>query len=474
MIDETEIRTIVERVLNRVKQESSGVGSLPTGSATTETVGFGDGIFEDLESAVNAARNSYERLREEGKEKRKIYVEAIRVAFRNEAERLAEFAVQETQMGNFQDKIAKNLLCANKSPGVEDLKPTLFTGDNGVTYDDWVPYGVIGSLTPCTNPTSTIVNHAIIMIAGGNSVVFCPHPASIECTLESIRVCNQAVRNSGGPGNLLTAVAKPTLRVAKELMMHPGIDLLVVTGGAAVVRAGMESGKKAICAGPGNPPVVVDETADLDKAARNIVDGAAFDNNMPCICDKELYPVAQIADDLIARMKQYGAYEISGSQVEQLEKVILTEDGHPNRDYTGKDASVILKAIGVTPPSGTKLIIAETSQNHLFVQEELLMPVLPIVRVSDFEEAVQRAIEAEHGFGHTAIIHSNDVDRITRFARAIRVSLFVSNGMCGNVLGADGEGYAAMTIAGTTGEGVTSPRSFCKPRRLTFKNHLSV
>lgn len=472
MIDEREIQSIVERVLNRVKQSSSG--SAPLATAPQSVQGFGSGIFEDLGSAVSAARTAQQTLASQGKEKRRACIEALRETYRKEARSLAELAVQDTKMGNVPDKIAKNLLCADKSPGVEDLKAGIFTGENGVTYDEWIPYGVIGSLTPCTNPTSTIVNHAITIVAGGNSVVFCPHPAAVESTLEAIRVGNKAIVATGGPDNLLVAVAKPTLRVAKELMTHPQVDLLVVTGGAAVVKAGLQSGKRAICAGPGNPPVVVDETADLAKAARYIVDGSSFDNNMPCICDKELYAVREIADQLLENMKQCGTVVTSASQTKQLEKVVLTEDGHLNRDFIGKDASVILDAIGVKAPAGTKLIVCEVEQSHLFVQEELMMPLLPMVRVANFEEGMQKAKEAEHGFRHTAIIHSNEMRRVDRFIKELSVTMLVVNGMCGNVLGSQGEGYCGMTIAGTTGEGITTPKTFCRPRRVTFKDQLNV
>jgi len=264
MVDEREIKSIVERVLTRVRQEVSP-GDSPAAYPVSAPSGLGDGIFGDLDSAVKAARLAFEQLGQQGKAERRAYVKAMRDEFTRESRRLAELAVSDTNMGSVDDKTTKNLLCAEKSPGVEDLQARVYTGENGVTYDDWVPYGVIGSLTPCTNPTSTIVNHGIIMISGGNSVVFCPHPAAVECTLEAIRVSNRAIRAAGGPDNLLTAVQEPTLRVAKTLMTHEGIDLLVVTGGGAVVKAGMNSGKKAICAGPGNPPTVVDETAEPEE-----------------------------------------------------------------------------------------------------------------------------------------------------------------------------------------------------------------
>jgi propionaldehyde dehydrogenase len=407
-------------------------------------------------------------------EARKRIVAALRQTSLSESRRLAELAVSDTRMGRADHKEIKNRLAAEKTPGTEELETICMTGDLGMTYVVYVPFGVIGSITPCTNPTSTIINHAIAMIAAGDSVVFGPHPGAVQCTLESIRVLNRAIVGVGGPRNLLTSIAEPSLRTAKILMTHPKIDLLVATGGASVVKAAMASGKRAIAAGPGNPPVIVDETADLPKAARDIIAGASFDNNMPCICEKECFVVQSVADRLILEMQNAGAYLINRLHVDALAKIIITEDGHPHRDYVGKGPQVLLNAIGLSAPQKTDLIICEVSEDHVFVQEELLMPVLAIVRVADYNAAVEASIRAEHGFRHTAIIHSKSIDRITDFARRMRVNLFVANGPCGSALGEGGEGYTAFTIAGPTGEGACTPKTFSTQRRIALAGSLRV
>ncbi len=436
--------------------------------------GGNDGIFGDIEDAINASVAAQVQLTAMGMDMRKTIVAAIRQTALAESRRLAELAVADTGMGRADHKQAKNDLATNRTPGPEDLEPECFTGDHGMTFVDYAPFGVIGSLTPCTNPTSTIINHGIAMISAGNSVVFGPHPAAIQSTLEAIRVLNRAIVRAGGPPNLLTSIAEPTLRTAKILMTHPKVNLLVATGGTSVVKAAMTSGKRAIAAGPGNPPVIVDETADLPKAARDIVAGASFDNNMPCICEKECFVVQSVADRLILEMQHAGAYLINRQHVDSLTKILITEDGHPNRDYVGKSPQVLLNAIGLSVPANIDLVICETVEEHPFVQEELLMPILAIVRVSDYNAAVEAAIRAEHSFRHTAIIHTARIDRITDFAKRIRVNLFVANGPCGAALGTDAEGYSAMTIAGPTGEGACRPRTFSTRRRVALPGSLRV
>ncbi len=488
-MDEAKIAEIVRRVLSEFQNPSDTAAAVSVcapytparvpppaaaGVVTRAPLGGDDGIFGDIEDAINAAVSAQAQLVAMGMDMRKRIVAAIRQAALGESRRLAELAAADTRMGRADHKEIKNRLAAEKTPGTEELETICITGDRGMTFIEYAPFGVIASITPCTNPTSTIINHGIAMIAAGNSVVFSPHPAAVQSTLEAIRVLNRAIRGEGGPANLLTSIAEPSLRTAKILMTHPRIDLLVATGGASVAKAAMASGKRAIVAGPGNPPVVVDETADIRKAARDIVAGASFDNNMPCISEKECFVVEAVADQLILEMQHAGAYLINSRHVEALTKIIVTEDGHPHRDYVGQNPEVLLNAIGLDAPLNTELIICEVSEDHVFVQEEMLMPILAIVRVPDYEAAVQAAIRAEHGFGHTAMIHSKNIDRITDFARRIRVNLLVANGPCGAVLGSGGEGFTAYTVAGPTGEGACTPKTFSTQRRVALVGSLHV
>jgi acyl-CoA reductase-like NAD-dependent aldehyde dehydrogenase len=247
----------------------------------------------------------------------------------------------------------------------------------------------------------------------------------------------------------------------------------VVTGGPAVVKAAMNSGKRTIAAGPGNPPAVVDETADLARAAQDIVDGASLDNNIVCIVEKEVFAVASIADALKQQMTRVGAYEVPSSAIHRLEKLIV-HDGHPAREWVGKDAAKIAQAAGLPAPTGTRLLFAEVDCTHPFVQAELLMPVIGFSRLNTIEECIAAAVQAEHGFGHTATMHSTHIDHLSSMARIINTSIFVKNGPSFAGLGLRGEGYTSFTIASPTGEGLTTAVSFTRERRCTLKDAFRI
>ncbi|MDQ7993747.1 MAG: aldehyde dehydrogenase family protein [Propionicimonas sp.] len=436
----------------------------------------GDGIFADMDSAVVAADAAWRRYLDCSMKDRARFVRVIReVALAPEhLEYMARAAVEETGMGNVADKIAKNRAAAELTPGTEDLVTEAWSGDDGLTTIEISPYGVIGAITPTTNPTETIINNAIGMLAAGNAVVFSPHPRATRVSHWLIRTLNAALVAAGAPANLIVTVAEPSLENTNAMMAHKLVRLLVATGGPGLVKSVLSSGKKAIGAGAGNPPALVDATANIEKAARDIVDGASFDNNLPCTAEKEVLAVSSIADLLKFEMVKNGAYELRDpAQIERLADLVV--DGrHAVTSWVGKDASVILQAIGVEAPAGTRLIIAEVPFDHPFVRVELMMPVLPIVRVKDLEEGMDLAVIAEHGNRHTAIMHSSDVNALTRMAKRIQTTIFVKNGPSYAGIGIGGEGYCTFTIAGPTGEGLTSARSFARRRRCVLVGGLNV
>lgn len=431
------------------------------------------GIFDDLDQATEAATEAYESWGDVPMETRFRVVEAMRDVTRANAEALAHMAVEETGLGNVPDKIKKNLLCADKTPGPEILRPQAFTGDHGLTLLERAPFGVIGSITPTTNPTETVINNAIGMVSAGNAVVFNVHPSAKRVSAHHIHLLNDAIVRAGGPPNLLCALAEPTIDSAQALMKHKNVRLLCVTGGPAVVRAAMGSGKRAIAAGPGNPPAVVDETANLRKAGEDIVNGASLDNNIVCIVEKEVFAVASIADELKRAMERAGAYEVTGAAVHRLEQLVV-HDGHPVKEWVGKDALKIAQAAGIHAPAGTRLLFAEVDATHAFVQAELLMPVLGFVRLRTVEDCIAAAVQAEHGFGHTATMHSTNVDHLHAMARIINTSIFIKNGPSYAGLGLGGEGYTSFTIASPTGEGLTTALSFTRERRCTLKDAFRI
>ncbi len=489
---EQEVAQIVERVVARVGQElgqriappahstSSSPSAKPwlkqekTASTSFHSHSSDHGVFSDVSSAINAAEKAFHELNAATLETRAKMISAMRKAAAAANQELAEFAVKETGLGRVEDKLKKNANAIWQTPGLEDIKQIAVTGDHGLTLTEWAPYGVIGSITPTTNPTETIICNAIGMIAAGNTVVFNTHPGAKKVSARTVSLLNDAMASAGGPRNTLCCVGEPTIESAGELMKHPKIALLVVTGGPGVVKAAMNSGKKAICAGPGNPPAVVDKTANLKQAAHDIYFGASLDNNIVCIVEKEIIAEASIADELKKQLQAQGAHLLNDAEIAKLEKIVV--DGHTvNKDFVGKDAAVIAKAAGVRIDPACRLLFGEVSTAaHPFMQAELLMPLIPFLRVPTFEEAVATAVAVEHGFRHTAVIHSAHIDHMHVMARAMNCSIFVKNGPSYAGLGIGGEGFTSYTIASPTGEGLTSARNFVRARRCTLTDRFRI
>lgn len=474
-ISESRIRSIVERVVERVVQEQGYQAPAPSRGSGREL-----GVFDDLDEAVSAARQAYLDLNELSFSHRQKLIDNIRKVLDAKAEWLADEAVKETKLGRVDDKIVKNRLAIWKTPGTEDLQTRAMSGDRGLTIWERSPFGVIGSITPCTNVTPTIVCNGIGFIASGNASVFCPHPLARRTSVEVVKLINQAVVEAGGPANLLCTLREPSIQQAQALMTHKGINLLVVTGGPEVVKAAMASGKRVIGAGPGNPPSVVDETANLERAAYDIVRGASFDNNIICTDEKEIYVVERIFDEFKRYLLAQPVVEVKGHQLKRLEQLVLKENRGPrrhsivNKDWVGKDASKLLEAIGIDAPSSTRLVVCEVEPDHPFAWSELLMPVLAFSRVRDWEDGVKWAVEAEHGFRHTASMHSTNIERLSVMARAVDTSIFVKNGPNFAGLGEGGEGHTSFTIASPTGDGVTSARNFTRERKCVVVDQLRI
>ncbi|MCG1013012.1 aldehyde dehydrogenase EutE [Tepidanaerobacter sp. GT38] len=422
------------------------------------------GIFNTVDEAVCAAKEAQRRLNMLDLEKREIIISAIREVSINNANYLAALCVEESQMGRVDDKIAKIILAAKKTPGTEDLTPWAKSGDHGLTLVERGPFGVLAAITPVTNPVSTIVNNSIGMIAGGNTVVVNPHPRAVKVSIETIKLINDAIAKAGGPRHLICTVKEPTIQTSQQLMQHPDIKMIVATGGPGVVKAALSSGKKAIGAGAGNPPAVVDETADIAKAAHDIVLGASFDNNLPCIAEKVVIVVEKVAKQLMDSFKNENVYILNDEESDAITKKIVL-NGAVNKDLVGRDASYILSQIKAGPIPDVRLLIMPTDKNHPLVYLEQLMPVLPVVTVSDVDEAIELAVKCEHGNRHTAIMHSKNVDNMTKYARAIETTIFVKNGPSYAGIGMGGEGFTTFTIAGPTGEGLTSAKTFTRQRR---------
>jgi aldehyde dehydrogenase len=474
--DQQEIAAVVERVRLRLRGHAEASIPRPVGKEAAT----GDGIYPDVDTAVTAASTAFESFRSMGLKGRHRIIDAVRAAMRDRAEELARMAHEETGIGRAEDKVLKNRLVIEKTPGPEDLEPRVWSGDQGLTVTEYAPFGVVGAITPTTNPTATIINNAIAIVSAGNAVVFNAHPNAKRVSVENVRWLNQAVVAAGGPPDLVTATPDPTIESAQQLMNHPRVRILMITGGPGVVKEAQKTRKRSICAGPGNPPVVVDANADLELAGREIVRGASFDNNVICTDEKVVISVDSATDELLRQLQKNNSYVLKEYELNKLERVIFSEMGEPGRPgrinprWIGQNAGTILAEIGIQTGNDLRLVLADVPAEHSLVWTEQMMPVMPVVRVRTVDEAIDLAIRAEHGCGHTASIYSRDVNAITRMARDIDVSIFVANAANLAGLGDGGEGYTSFSIASPTGEGLTRPRSFSRDRRMTVAGGLRI
>lgn len=432
------------------------------------------GVFSDMNEAIEASKKAQKIVARMSMDQREAIISKIREKIKENAEILARMGVEETGMGNVGHKILKHQLVAEKTPGTEDITTTAWSGDRGLTLIEMGPFGVIGAITPCTNPSETVLCNTIGMLAGGNTVVFNPHPAAIKTSIYAVNLLNEASVEVGGPENIAVTVEHPTMETSDVMMKHKDIHLIAATGGPGVVTAVLSSGKRGIGAGAGNPPALVDETADIRKAAEDIVNGCTFDNNLPCIAEKEIVAVDSIADELLHYMvNEQGCYMISKEEQDALTEVVL-KGGRLNRKCVGRDAKTLLGMIGITVPDNIRCITFEGPKEHPLIAEELMMPILGVVRAKDFDDAVEQAVWLEHGNRHSAHIHSKNVDNITKYAKAIDTAILVKNGPSYAALGFGGEGYCTFTIASRTGEGLTSASTFTKRRRCVMTDSLCI
>ena len=499
VVNETLIRDVVAEVLSKLggtatastkpspapsasapKSDSCGCSIKKSSAAPALRGKFG--VFATAEEACGAAQEAFLQLKEKGVAARRKIEEIVKAMAEKNAEQWGRIEFEETKIGRLDHKIAK-LGLIKLVPGVDWLRPDARSGDHGITLEEYTPFGVVGAITPSTHSIPTLSGNIVNICTAGNSVVFNAHPSAARCAAVAVRAYNEAIYRETGIENVVCIIEKPTLDSFNALCKNEFTRLLLVTGGPMVVKAAMQTGKRAICAGPGNPPVFVDDTCCPTRAATAIISGAAFDNNLLCIGEKQVFVLDHVADKLMQKMSENGAVKLNSAQLEKLTKAAFTitpgqgggcAQAHTNKDFLGKDPSFLAQAAGINLPSGTQLLFGETDAMHPFVQEEQMMPMIPIVRVKSVEEGIERSLQSEHNYKHTAIIHSHDVENITAMARALDTTLFVKNGPSPAGLGLGGEGYLSFSIATPTGEGITNPRTFTRVRRCVMVDNLRI
>ena len=486
-VNEALIRDVIQDVLGRLGGEASASqvvsedkGSCGCSGKNSSSKDFG--VFQNANDACDAAAKAFLQLREQGVEARRKIIEIVKGMCEDNADEWGRIELEESKIGRLDHKIEK-LHIIRDVPGVDWLSPNGLSGDNGITLEEYTPFGVVGAVTPSTHSIPTLAGNIVNIVAAGNAVVFNAHPAAARCAAMSVQKFNKAIHRATGIENIACIIEQPTFDSFKEMCANENVRLLCVTGGPGVVAAAMQTGKRAICAGPGNPPVLVDATADIERAARCVVQGAAYDNNLLCIGEKQVFVLDSIADAFMSAMERHAAVRLNSSQLDALTQAafVFPEGqgagcGHAstNKDFIGKDVPVLAQAAGINTPAGTQLLFAETSVDHLYVEEEQMMPMLPIVRVGSVEEGIEAAKKSEHNYRHTAIIHSHDVNHMTAMGRALDTTLFVKNGPSMAGLGLGGEGYLSFSIATPTGEGVTNPRTFTRVRRCVMVDNLRI
>ena len=497
-IDQDMLRGVVEKVMADLGRPvsstglpASGAGSGPQtasspggdcGCHSGPKAGAGHfGVFDCVNTAAHAAQDSFLQLKNLGLEGRSKVIEIVKSVCAANTESWGRFELKETGIGRLDHKVAK-LEIMDKVPGVEWLQPYALSGDNGITLEEYAPFGVVGAILPVTHSVPTLTGNVINMVAAGNAVVFNPHPGGAKSAALAAREYNRAIAKELGIENLICVIENPTLESFEQISKHDLIAIMVITGGPAVVKAAMTSGKRAICAGPGNPVVVVDETADLAAAAQSVIEGASFDNNLLCIGEKAVFVVDSVFKEFMASLESAGAGKLTGTQLEKLTGVAFTQkdDGggcsHAvvNRDFVGASPARLAAAAGASFGDRCELLFAEADKSHPYVQEEQMMPMVPIVPVADFATAVEQAKVAEHGYRHSAIIHSTNVGHMTHMGRQMDTTIFVKNGPCVAGLGLGGEGYLSYSVATTTGEGITTPKTFTRVRRCVMVENLRI
>ena len=497
-IDQDTLRNVVQNVIQQLgnppaapaNAPANSPASNPTGSAAAPSadecckapgIGGKHGVFAHVCQASAAAQEAFLKLKELGVEGRKRVIEIVKETCIANAEPWGKFELNETKIGRLDHKIEK-LQIVGHVPGVEWLAPNAMSGDNGITLEEYAPFGVIGAILPVTHSVPTLTGNVISMVAAGNAIVFNPHPGGAKSAVMATRAYNQAIERELGIDNLICTIEEPTIETFEKICKNEHIALMAITGGPAVVDAAMKSGKRSVCAGPGNPVVVVDDSANLDKAAINIIAGAAFDNNLLCIGEKSVFVVDSVFEPFMQAMERAGATRLDAAQVDKLTTVpfdISTGAGGCaqaalNRDLIGVDAAILAGHAGINSAGKTDLVFGETDADHPFVQKEQMMPMLPIVRVPDFKTAVALAKDAEHGYRHSAVIHSTNVDHMTHMAKEMDTTIFVKNGSSVAGLGLGGEGYLSYSIATTTGEGITTPKTFARIRRCVMVENLRI
>ena len=408
-------------------------------------------------------------------------VHAICNAFQRAAVELADMAVRETGFGNVEDKTIKNEFASRRVwEAIGDMKTVGVLNENPgeKLWEVGVPVGVIAAIVPSTNPTSTVCYKAMIALKAGNSIVFSPHPKAILCTLRAVQIVAQAAAGAGAPPGSISCLGAGSLAGCQELMGTKEVNLILATGGPAMVKAAYSSGKPAIGVGAGNGPAYIHRSANVKQALSHILRSKTFDNGTVCASEQSIIVERTMEQTVRQTAQAMGYYFMDSQQSLQLAKLLFRPNGALNPDIVGKKATFLADKAGFSVPQDTKILVAyeeEAGPTRPYSMEKLC-PVLAFY-VMDSEEAVLKKVQevlGHEGAGHTFSMHAEDISAVRKFALQIPVSRFLVNtpSALGGI-GAETGLFPALTlgcgaVGGSSSSDNISPMNLIDIRRVAW------
>lgn len=387
-----------------------------------------DTLIRDMMEKARIAQKAYEKMNQQQVD---AIVRAIGKVVYDNAEELAREAVDETRMGKYEDKVAKN---KGKSRAIwNNLKDKRSVGiisdrdENGLIHVA-KPVGVVGAVTPTTNPVVTPMCNAMFALKGGNAIICAPHPRAKNVSSKTVRLMQAEVEKLGGPANLIQIIDEPSIQRTQELMS--AVDVLVATGGPAMVQAAYSSGKPSFGVGPGNVQVIIDTDVDLDETAEKVITGRSYDYGIICSGEQSVIAQKDRYQDVINAFVAHGAYYIDDQEIADKLRAVLFVDGHINGEVVGQSPEKIADMAGIEIPDGTRVILIKSNgtQDDI-LRKEKMCPVMVAFEYDTFEDAVAIAkhnLEME-GAGHSAAIHSNTSQHVEMAGVALPISRLVVN-----------------------------------------------
>ncbi len=361
-------------------------------------------------------------------------VEKVAKATEAQAVRLAKMANEETGFGKWPDKVVKNLFASKQV--YEYIKPMKTVGliredAEKKLFEVGVPVGVVTGLIPSTNPTSTTIFKSLVALKAGCAIIFSPHPSARNSIIEVVKIVRGVLGDLGAPKNLVTCLTLPTKEATQTLMTHPQMNLILATGGNAMVHAAYSSGTPALGVGPGNGPSFIEKSADIPLAVKRIFDSKTFDNGTICASEQSIVTEASIRQKVMEEVTRQGGYFLPPGDSERLEKILMGPGGTMNAKLVGRSAEYIAQAAGIAVPKGARVLLGEETRvgDKYPYSKEKLMPVLGFYVEDNWEKACERCIEIlnNEGAGHTMSIHSRDEKVIREFGLKKPVSRLIVN-----------------------------------------------